>query len=189
MPSLQLPPIFDTLQLPLLFLTNILALAIGPRHRILQLGFSVPVLAILAAQSLYRDYSGAWGTPYALNCGVMSVLATYFDCVVLRSPDREGWTKLSRRVGFGGAENGVKEREVGSRDDGFPRDNGGVVKSKTVGIDVSAKTARVMQRSAPSTFKSRLWWAVRLSCTIRYTGWSCEVKNVPIEVDDAYPRW
>ena len=98
MPSLQLPSIFDALQLPLLLLTNVLALTIGPRQRVLQLGFSIPAWILLASQSLYRDYSGAWGIHYAINCGVMSLMATYVDTVLLMSPDKEGWVKLRSRV-------------------------------------------------------------------------------------------
>ena len=182
MPSLQLPSIFDALQLPLLLLTNVLALTIGPRQRVLQLGFSIPAWVLLASQSLYRDYSGAWGIHYAINCGVMSLMATYLDTVLLMSPDKEGWVKLRSRVET------VKDnkdeakksgQDVGS--DGFPRDDGSVVKSKNK--EVSGKS------KAPIGFNDRLWWAIRLACTNRYTGWSCEVKNVPVEVDDSYPRW
>ena len=182
MPSLQLPSIFDALQLPLLLLTNVLALTIGPRQRVLQLGFSIPAWVLLASQSLYRDYSGAWGIHYAINCGVMSLMATYLDTVLLMSPDKEGWVKLRSRVET------VKDNKdeakksgqaVGS--DGFPRDDGSVVKSKNK--EVSGKS------KAPIGSNDRLWWAIRLACTNRYTGWSCEVKNVPVEVDDSYPRW
>lgn len=186
------PAYFRHAATPLLFLTNILALAIGPQHRILQHGFSLPVLTVLAAQSLYREYSGAWGIHYAVNCGVMSGLATYVDCVVLKSADREAWTKLGSRVGLKKGAGGLE----GDGPDGFPRDDGSVVKSRGVvkgsgnmGANGRAGAKESLKRSAPTAFTSRLWWAVRLACTNRYTGWSCEVKNVPIEVDDSYPRW
>ncbi|KAF9698500.1 hypothetical protein EKO04_003829 [Ascochyta lentis] len=158
--SLHLPPAFTTLQLPLLLLTNILALTIGPRHRLLQLAFTLPALLLLAAQSLYRDYTGAWGIHYGMNCGVASMLATYVDWVVLRSPDREGWVKLRGRFGGGGGESNVDVKGGGKE-----------------------------KRGAPRTFRERLWWAVRLGFTNRYTGWSSEVKHVPVEVGDGCPRW
>lgn len=184
--SLQLPPVFGTLQLPLLLATNVLALAIGPRYRFLQLGFSLPVWTLLAAQSRYRDYSGAWGIHYAVNCGILSLLATYVDWVLLKSADREGWTKLSSRVGA--VQRSTNEDELKNSetvgDDDFPKDDGGVVKSN--GAAASKSTAKI---TAPIGFRSRLWWAIRLACTNRYTCWSCEVKNVPFEVDDDYPRW
>jgi hypothetical protein len=41
---------------------------------------------------------------------------------------------------------------------------------------------------APEGFGERLWWAVRLATTNRYVGWSCEAKNVPLEVGPEYPR-
>lgn len=149
------PLIPHTLVAPLLSLTNILALVIGPQHRVLQLGFSLPVLAFLAAQSVGRGYVGTWGIYLGVNSGVASLLGTYVDWVLLGSPDREGWVKRGRRVGR----------------DGRVESNG------------DAKNA------APTGFRSRLWWATRLACTLRYTGWSCEVKNVPVEVDDDYPHW
>jgi hypothetical protein len=164
-------------------------LTIGPQHRLLQLSFSLPAWTVLSAQSLYRDYSGAWGIHYAVNCGVMSLMATYLDTVLLASPDKEGWTKLSTRVGLmqRGKEKGEGDKEsavVGSS--GFPRDDGDVVKSKSSTIADDKSTAK---SAAPTGFRSRLWWATRIACTNRYTGWSCEVKNVPIEVPSSYPRW
>ena len=41
----------------------------------------------------------------------------------------------------------------------------------------------------PHTFLGRLWWGIRLASTNRYTGWSQEVKNTPVEVSADYPRW
>ncbi|KZM18814.1 uncharacterized protein EKO05_0006641 [Ascochyta rabiei] len=166
--SLRLPPVFTALQLPLLLLTNVFALAIGPRQRLLQLGLTLPVLLLLAAQSRYRDYAGPWGVHYGVNCGVASLIATYVDWVVLAAPDREGWVKLGRRDGGG------------ERGSGGGVESNGIVKSSGVERE---------KRAAPTAFRERLWWAVRLGVTNRYTGWSCEVKNVPVEVDDEYPRW
>jgi hypothetical protein len=160
MPSqLQLPPLFTSLQIPLLLLTNCLTLAIGPSHRLAQFAFSVPVLGVLTAQSLYREWGPNWGMHYALNIIVMVTLATWVDWVVLQRPDREGWVKVDRR---GESDGDVSKVQKG--------------------------------RGAPSGFWSRLWWAVRLTASgtgvgNRYVGWSCEVKNVPVEVDVGYSRW
>ncbi|KAH6618760.1 membrane bound O-acyl transferase family-domain-containing protein [Boeremia exigua] len=153
--SLQLPPIFATLQVPLILLTNIATLAIGPRHRVLQFAFSVPVLGVLVAQSVYREWDRGWGLQYGLNCFVMSAVMTWVDWVLLDSPDRERWVRV--------------------KSNGQVESNGHAV--------ISSKMA-----SAPTGFWSRLWWAAQLSTTNRYTGWSCESKNVPVEVGPEYPR-
>jgi hypothetical protein len=47
---------------------------------------------------------------------------------------------------------------------------------------------RKEKEAAPEAFWERLWWAIRLSTTNRYVGWSCEAKNVPLEVGAEYPR-
>src|SRR5690242_7667616 len=99
MMSLQLPPIFTTLQVPLILLINILTLAIGPQHRVAQFAFSVPVLFLLVTQSLYREWTGGWGLHYGLNCFVMSAVITWADWVLLNSPDKEGWVKVYVRRG------------------------------------------------------------------------------------------
>ena len=188
--SLQLPPAFDALQAPLLLLTNTLALTVGPQHRVLQLGLSIPVWIILVAQSLYRNYDGAWGIHYATNCAVANLLAIYVDTVLLASPDREGWTKLKSRVNTPAS----NEDSAGSMKDskatdssGFPENDGCVVKS--IGISGSIAGKLAVKNTAPAGFRDRLWWAIRLACTTRYIGWSCEVKNVPVEVGESYPRW
>jgi hypothetical protein len=41
----------------------------------------------------------------------------------------------------------------------------------------------------PQSFLARLWWGVRLASTNRYTGWSQQVKNTPVEVSVNYPKW
>ncbi|KAF1929477.1 uncharacterized protein M421DRAFT_420004 [Didymella exigua CBS 183.55] len=174
--ALHLPPLFTTLQAPLIILTNILTLAIGPRNRLLQFAFSVPVLFLLAAQSLYRDWDRGWGLHYGLSCFVVTNLAVWADWALLASPDREGWAKLEQRSGAA-----QKEKEKESRGEGegaFPKDDGGVVESKR----------GVQGGGVPTSFCARLWWAIRLSATTRYIGWSCEVKNVPPSVPVGYPR-
>lgn len=166
--SLQLPPVFTTLQIPLLLLTNILTLAIGPRHRVVQFAFSVPVLFVLVAQSLYREWTGGWGLHYGLNCFVMSMVMVWVDWVALNSPDREGWVKLQKR-------------KASAKDEEKPKTNGHVQSNGHAGV--SSKKEE-MQRG----FWGRMWWATRLATTNRYTGWSCESKNVPVEVGPEYSR-
>jgi hypothetical protein len=41
----------------------------------------------------------------------------------------------------------------------------------------------------PEGFWKRAWWGARLATGVRYVGWNCQVKNVPVEVDADYPRW
>ncbi|KAH3910271.1 hypothetical protein HBH56_149490 [Parastagonospora nodorum] len=94
MASLTLPKIFIDLQIPLMYLTNALALAIGPRHQVLRLGITLPLFSLLALQSLYRDWSGGWGLHYALEVNVCTQMFIYFDWNILGSPDRERWRKI-----------------------------------------------------------------------------------------------
>ena len=119
----------------------------------------------------------------------MSLMATYLDTVLLASPDKEGWIKLNTRVGLMERGEERSERDKGSAVVGsgeFPSDDGGLVKSKSSTVAGEKPTVK---NAAPQGFRSRLWWAIRIACTYRYTGWSCEVKNVPIEVSSSYPRW
>jgi hypothetical protein len=51
------------------------------------------------------------------------------------------------------------------------------------------------QRKNPSSLREeqgfwrRIWWGVKLATTTRYVGWSCEVKNLPVEREyGSYPR-
>jgi hypothetical protein len=145
----ELPPIFLTLQPLLLHATNILALAIGPQNRVLQLSTTLPALVLLVAQSWYREWNGQWGMQYGIECMVFCMAWGYVDWIVLGSPDREGWCKI--RYG-----SGEKRKEEGK---------------------------------VPQGFWKRAYWGLRLAMGVRYVGWSCEVKNVPVEVDAGYPRW
>jgi hypothetical protein len=96
---MTLPQSLITLQIPLLYLTNILALAIGPTHQTLRITITLPLLLFLASQSLYREWTGVWGIHYALNCVVMSVLFTYVDLNLLSRPDVERWQKIGGKEG------------------------------------------------------------------------------------------
>jgi hypothetical protein len=53
---------------------------------------------------------------------------------------------------------------------------------------VSKKGYEDKPGGAGRTFLSRMWWALRLTTTPRYTGWSNQVKNVYMEVPADYPR-
>lgn len=94
MSLLQLPPIFSTLQLPLLYANTILAHAIGPNHRALQVGITFPVLVVLVAQSLYRTLDAAYGMRYSVEMMVTARCLEYADQVVLGSAWRERWRKV-----------------------------------------------------------------------------------------------
>lgn len=178
--ALQLPPIFITLQPAFIVATNILTFAIGPNHRVSQFAFSVPVLFLLAAQSLYRDWDRGWGLHYGLNCFIVTSLATWVDWVLLNNPYKERWVKLKQRKGAGE----LKDDKLDPTDDPtFPKDDGGVIRSKT---DLQHDPEN---RGMPPSFLERLWWAARLATTNRYVGWSCEVKNLPASVPPSYSRW
>jgi hypothetical protein len=94
---MSLPQSFIALQIPLLYLTNILALAIGPTHQTLRIGLTLPFLLYLASQSLHREWTGEWGIHYALNCVVATALFTYVDWNLLSRPDVEGWRKIGEK--------------------------------------------------------------------------------------------
>lgn len=160
---LELPAIFVDLQLPLLCLNNIVALAIGPRHQLLRVSISLPVLVLLTSQSLFRKWNGTWGIHYGINCMVLMVLFEYVDWILLSSPDKEKWHKI--QYNKPGATGTQKE----------PGKANGLAKRKEEDV-------------VPVGFLSRFWWGVRLATTKRYVGWSCQVKNVPTGVDSDYSR-
>jgi hypothetical protein len=95
---MSLPQALMALQIPLLYLANILALAIGPTHQTLRISLTLPLLLFLASQSLYREWTGEWGIHYALNCVVMTALFTYVDWNLLSRPDVEGWRKMGEKA-------------------------------------------------------------------------------------------
>jgi hypothetical protein len=156
MPTLALPQSIILLQIPLLYLTNILTLAIGPKNQDLRIGITLPIFGLLVIQSLYREWTGEWGHHYGLNCMVMTLVFMYVDWNLLSRPDEEKWRKISYETGSG---------------DG-----------KTKRMNEKADTM------VPTGFWERAWWGVRLAMGNRYVGWSCQVKNVPVEVDASYPR-
>jgi hypothetical protein len=167
--SLQLPPIFTTLQIPLIYLNNIVALAIGPKHQILRVGISLPILVVLIAQSLYREWHGTWGDHYAINCLVLCAAFVYVDWVLLCTPDKERW----RKIRYTRRKDNEKEKVNGR------------VNGKANGV----ASQRVEEADEyPVTFWGRMWWATRLATTTRYVGWTSQAKNVRMEVDGSYPR-
>jgi hypothetical protein len=156
----QFPSYLITLQVPLLYLINILTLATGPNHRLLRVSISLPLVLLLAAQSLYREWDSGWGYNFALNCGVCSRVFTYVDWILLRGPDKEGWYKI----------------QYGEKGKDDKNDN------------VKKLDYKDTPGGAGRTFGGRAWWALRLSTSNRYTGWSNQVKNVYMEVPANYPR-
>ncbi|KAJ4410433.1 hypothetical protein N0V91_001919 [Didymella pomorum] len=154
--ALQLPPIFITLQPALILTTNVLTLAIGPQHRVLQFAFSVPALFILAAQSLYRDWDRGWGLHYGLNCFVMTSLVTWVDWILLNNPYKEQWVKLEQRKG---AETLGKETVRATESPEFPKDDGGVVRNVSAEALVGCKTGDYESlRQLELRSKERAWF-------------------------------
>jgi hypothetical protein len=91
---MRLPDPFIQFQLPLLHLTTITALAIGPSHQLLRFGLTLPIFTLLVAQSYYREWTGTWGLHYATECMVWSCVWIYFDWNILGSPDVQKWHKV-----------------------------------------------------------------------------------------------
>lgn len=172
MPSFQFPPQLIALQVPLLVLNNVVTLAVGPRYQLLRVFVSAPLLALLVAQSLYVVWDGGWGHQYALNVMVCGMVFQYIDWILLQNPDKEGWYKIQ-----------YENEEVGKK-----TDEGGVENSKRNGNGVVQKRLGYLPCGAGTSFWSRFWWAIRLSFTNRYVGWSNQVKNVNMEVPPTYPR-
>ena len=150
------PPLLMHFQVPLLYLNNILALAVRPEHQLLRVAISLPVLLMLVSQSLHRTWDHAWGRHYAMDCLVLSTSCVYIDWILLCNPDKEAWRKI-RYEGAASKQNGEVE---------------------------SIEAAN----NVPQGFWERAWWGVRLATGPRYVGWSCQVKNVPVEVPASYPR-
>jgi hypothetical protein len=178
MAFLELPPQIITLQVPLLYLNNILALAIGPKHQTLRLAISLPILILLVTQSLYRQWDAGWGNHYAINCLVWSVVFMYVDWILLSSPDKEGWRKIQYSV-----PQGASHPSARAFDD--------VVAGKITADEVVERKMWYKDTAggAGETFWTRYWWGARLATTNRYTGWSQQVKNMPMsDISSNYPR-
>lgn len=146
---MELPPAIRQLQVPLLYLNNIIALGFKPGPiRILS---TLPTALLLALQGLYQKEHIYYGDQYSMNCLTLSLVFVYLDWIVLASPDKERWHKIqyNKRVG----------------------------------------TSQDKNDAVPLSFFSRVWFGLRLASTNRYTGWSQQVKNTPIEFPIGYPRW
>ena len=94
----------------------------------------------------------------------------YVDWVLLKSPDKEGWRKIRY-------------------EDSHERPQAAVTKSDDfVERRIRPDDIGVRRTSSEDNFWSRIWWGMRLSTTSRYTGWTQQVKKVPMEVPPTYPR-
>ena len=113
MVALELPKFFIDLQIPLLYINNLVALAIGPRNHFLRIALTLPLLVLLLTQSLYRQWTGEWGIHYAINCLMLSTVFVYVDWILLDGPDKERWHKIRYDVKEKGRdEEKKKEGEV-----------------------------------------------------------------------------
>ncbi|KAF2844842.1 hypothetical protein T440DRAFT_502861 [Plenodomus tracheiphilus IPT5] len=152
-------PYLVTFQIPLLYLLNIVALAIEPKYQISRVAFSLPILIVLVLQSLSREWDGNWGIHYMINCAALMLVFQYVDWVLLASPDIEGW----RRVGA---------------DSEDARVNGQAKQSE----EFTAAVPKGFQRRV-------WWGLQLTFASTRYVGWSCQVMNVPVmKVHSTYPR-
>lgn len=172
--SLELPPVLLALQFPILYLNNMAALAVGPEHQVARVAISFPILLLFMAQSWYRQWDIQWGHRYAMECLSFAMMFDWIDRVLLSNPDREGWYKI--HYGKGAALQKEKDETANGKMNG----NGKAVAPR--------KRYEIIPGGAGTTFWSRMWWGARLSVTNRYVGWSCQVKNINMEVPSDYPR-
>lgn len=128
------------------------------------------MLALLVAQGLQREWDRGWGLEYGLNCFAVSAGMVWVEWVLLARPDGEGWRRVRRVSG---------EKETGEK--GEKCNDGRVARNGFAGPSAHVE-------GVPQSFLGRLWWAARLTVTNRYVGWSCESKNVPVEVGPGYSR-
>ncbi|EUC28107.1 hypothetical protein COCCADRAFT_110011 [Bipolaris zeicola 26-R-13] len=170
--SLQLPPIFLYLQFPIMILNNAVALALRPERQFLCVSITLPILVVFAAQSLYRELDTSWGYKYGMETLTTCLVYHYIGWVLLGVPDKEGWYKI--QYGKGNEHEKKKDKMTNGKMNGN-------------GVPANKKYQYV-PGGAGTTFWSRLWWAMRLSCTNRYVGWSQQVKGVIMEVPSDYPR-
>ncbi|KAI8934919.1 hypothetical protein NX059_008588 [Plenodomus lindquistii] len=171
-PLIPTTPWLVTWQPLLLYLLNIVALAIHPRYQIFRVALSLPILIILVLQSLSRDFGENFGFHYALNCAVGMLVCVYMDWVVLGRPDKEGWQRV--------ADAGVGKETQHGKTNGEIKEHG----------KANGQVGRSREAFVPQDFWKRVWWGVRLTfASTRYVGWSCQVKNVPsMRVHASYPR-
>ncbi|KAL6162273.1 hypothetical protein ACJQWK_11215 [Exserohilum turcicum] len=150
------------------------ALAVGPEHQVARVAISFPILLLFMAQSWYRQWDIQWGHRYAMECLSFAMMFDWIDRVLLSNPDREGWYKI--HYGKGAALQKEKDETANGKMNG----NGKAVAPR--------KRYEIIPGGAGTTFWSRMWWGARLSVTNRYVGWSCQVKNINMEVPSDYPR-
>jgi hypothetical protein len=165
MASFKLPKPLIEAQLPLIHATLIVALGLGPQHQFVRVCITLPILILLVCQSLYKEQDGPWGESFSNNSVVVFTVFIYIDWILMKSPDLEQWHKLPDASAK--ANGVVPNGKLNAVPDGIQKDQKHVV---------------------PQGFLQRVWWGLRLATTWRYIGWSCQVKNVPVEVGPAYPR-
>ena len=95
--------------LPLIYLVNILALAVRPGiYRTL---ITVPIVMLLLLQLPLRRKKGNFREDYPFDFMVLTLAFTYLDWIVLANPDKEQWHKLR---------GGIKEKKEHDRNDAVP---------------------------------------------------------------------
>lgn len=146
---MELPLAIRQLQIPLLFLNNIVALGFKPGP--VRIAITLPITLLLASQTLYDRETAYFGDKYSGACAALTLVSLYVDLILLASPDKEQWHKI--RYG--------KKTGEGQDED----------------------------RSVPETFLARVWWGLKLAPYLRYTGWSQQVKNIPVQLPQDFPKW
>ncbi|KAF2787150.1 hypothetical protein K505DRAFT_329868 [Melanomma pulvis-pyrius CBS 109.77] len=89
---MELPPVFQQLQLPLLALNLIFATGFKPGF--LRILLTFPTLILLFTQSIYRKEFMYYGVAYPMNVAACCFLFSYLDQILLASPDKERWHKI-----------------------------------------------------------------------------------------------
>ncbi|PSN63634.1 hypothetical protein BS50DRAFT_557722 [Corynespora cassiicola Philippines] len=104
---MELPTPLRTTYIPLLYLTNILALGFKPS--VLRTLTTLPLTLLFLSQAVYNPRTHL-ADDYPMNVLACAAVFTWVDWIALGSPDREGWTKL--RYAEGDGEMGEVEKKV-----------------------------------------------------------------------------
>jgi hypothetical protein len=106
---MELPPEIRQLQIPLLYLTNIISLGFKPGFsRIL---LTLPITLILISQSLFASNEIYYGDKYSFACLALSVSFVSVDWILLANPDKEHWRKRSSRKEVSKEVEGKEQKE------------------------------------------------------------------------------
>jgi hypothetical protein len=100
----------------------------------------------------------------------------YVDWILLSNPDKERWRKIKYSDPYTRSQPAVQKFHD-------------LVAGKRTLADMSTTSICIPDDAEEEMgFWGRVWWGARLATTNRYTGWTQQVKNVPMEVPSTCPR-